>query len=312
MRASLSAGFPGFVAALMGLSCFAHAQDSWTSAVRLAHEYRVDSGITYLVANNYQATLDVYHPVVPGRPTPVLIDIHGGGWVGGGRAEDLLGLIPYMQLGFAVVSVDYRLAQVSLAPAAVEDCQCALKWVARNAGKFNFDLSRVVIEGESAGGHLALATAFLPPSAGFGNLCTDDSETPEYKVRAVINWYGITDVDELLHGPNTRGFALSWFGSLPGRDEIARQISPLTYVRPGLPSVLTIHGDADPLVPYAQAVRLHHALTGAGVDNQLLTIQAGGHGNFSDSQQIEAYAAIRAFLVKQNILPDYASGNKTP
>jgi acetyl esterase/lipase len=67
-----------------------------------------------------------------------------------------------MAMGFAVVNVEYRLGKTSLAPAAVEDCLCALHWVGRNAKKYNFDLSKVIVTGGSAGGHLALTTACPP------------------------------------------------------------------------------------------------------------------------------------------------------
>ena len=71
-----------------------------------------------------------------------------------------------------------------------------------------------------------------------------------------------------------------------------KRVSPLTYVRADQPPVLTIHGDADPTVNYQQAVRLQEALTKAGVQNQLITIPGGHHGNFSRDERIKIYAAI--------------------
>jgi dipeptidyl aminopeptidase/acylaminoacyl peptidase len=85
-------------------------------------------------------------------------------------------------------------------------------------------------------------------------------------------------------------------GSAPGREDLARRISPLTYVRPGLPPVLTIHGDADKVVPYSHAVRLHEALTKVGVRNQLLTIPGAGHGWLTVEQDLLAFETTRAFL----------------
>jgi dipeptidyl aminopeptidase/acylaminoacyl peptidase len=94
---------------------------------------------------------------------------------------------------------------------------------------------------------------------------------------------------------------VQWFGSLPDRDEIARRVSPLNYIRADQPPVLTIHGDADPTVNYQQAVRLHEALTKAGVQNQLLTIPGGHHGNFSPDERTKIYVTIREFLKKNNL-----------
>ena len=100
----------------------------------------------------------------------------------------------------------------------------------------------------------------------------------------------------MIQGPNTHGYAVSWLGSVPNREDLARRVSPLTYVRSGLPPVLTIHGDADKLVPYSHAVRLHEALTKAGVRNQLLTLPGAGHGGFTDEEELKAFEAVRAFL----------------
>src|SRR5262249_1997753 len=84
---------------------------------------------------------------------------------------------PYLQMGFAAVNVEYRLAKSSLAPAAVEDCRCALHWVFANAKKYNFDPSRVVLQGGSAGGHLVLTTGMVTPQDGFDKQCwTDDQD----------------------------------------------------------------------------------------------------------------------------------------
>jgi dipeptidyl aminopeptidase/acylaminoacyl peptidase len=89
-----------------------------------------------------------------------------------------------------------------------------------------------------------------------------------------------------------------WLGGQPNREQIATQVSPLTHVRPGLPPVLTIHGDADPTVPYTQAQRLHEALQKAGVTSQLFTVPKGGHGGFTVDENVKIYAAIRSFLTK--------------
>lgn len=279
------------------------------ASVLVAHDYDVSVNITYKVANNYESKLDVYRPREAKTPTPIVMAIHGGGWVGGAKEETLLSDLPYLNMGFAVVNVEYRLGKVSPAPAAVEDCLCALHWIGRNAKKYNFDLNKVVVTGDSAGGHLALTTSMIPFSAGFENECAyEDDENwagpwtdSRPKVAAVINWFGITDVADMLQGPNTRAYAVSWLGSLPNREDLAKRLSPLTYVRSGLPPILTIHGDADKIVPYSHAVRLHEALTKAGIRNQLFTIPGGGHGDFTGDQDVKAFEAIRTFLAGTGI-----------
>jgi len=268
-------------------------------AAHLASQYRIAPNITYLTASNFDLKLDVYASRDPGGPHPTLIYFHGGGWVGGSKEGAILQVLPYMEMGWNVVNVGYRLARISQAPAAVEDCLCALRWVYRNAKDYGIDTSRLVVTGHSAGGHLSLATAITPASAGLDRQCPGKEDL---KVAAVVNWYGITDVADLLEGPHIQNYAVTWLGSRDDRREAARRVSPLQYVRAGLPPVLTIHGDADTTVPYSHAVRLHEALERDAIPNQLLTIPGGRHGGFSRAETVRIFAAIREFLGKHKLL----------
>jgi acetyl esterase/lipase len=281
------------------------AQRTWAQeseapawAADLPNQYRIWPDITYLTANNYNSKLDLYIRNDLKAPAPTLIYIHGGGWIFGTKETSVLMLLPYMEMGWNIVNVEYRMASVSLAPAAVEDCRCALQWVIRNAKQYNIDTNKLVVTGHSAGGHLALTTGMLPASAGLDRQCYGPEDL---KVAAIVNWYGISDVNDLLEGPNLKNYAVMWLGSQTNRDEIAKRVSPLTYVRAGLPPIITIHGDADPVVPYSQSVRLHKALDKVGVTNKLVTIKGGEHGNFNRTDTVNAYAAIKEFLKKQGI-----------
>src|SRR5213593_3065071 len=260
--------------------------------------YRVTPNITYLTANNFEAKLDVYSRSDTTAPQPTLIWIHGGGWTGGNKEGATFSLLPYMEMGWNVVNVEYRLAKISLAPAAVEDCLCALRWVIRNAKQYGFDTNKLVVSGGSAGGHLALTTAMIPASEGMDRQCPG---TEPLKVAAVVDWYGITDVVDLLDAANMKTYAVQWMGSMPNRVEIAKRVSPLTYVRAGLPPVISIQGDQDPVVPYSHSVRLQEALQKAGIDHELVTIPGGKHGNFTRAENQKAYAAIKAFLARHGM-----------
>ena len=267
----------------------------------IANQYRIVPNVVYHEANNHENTLDLYLPRNASGPTPVLLMIHGGGWVAGTKEGQSLQLLPYLEMGWAVVNVSYRLVQVSRAPAAVEDCLCALQWIAQNADQYNFDLSQIVTTGNSAGGHLALTTGLVPQSAGLNNQCAQrnfsgPSATPAVPVAAIINWYGITDVEDLTRGKNTKGYAVEWMGNLINRRDIARLVSPLSHISANTPPILTIHGDADPLVPYSQATRLQTALEGVGVPNTLHTVPGGGHGGFNTDETIAIYESIYRFL----------------
>jgi dipeptidyl aminopeptidase/acylaminoacyl peptidase len=107
---------------------------------------------------------------------------------------------------------------------------------------------------------------------------------------------------DLLSGPNKQDYAVDWIGNQNDKEAIAVRVSPLTYVRKGLPPIFTVHGDNDQLVPYNQAVRLRDALTKVGVPNRLLTIPGGRHGGFKKGEMIEIHDAIMEFLKKNKIL----------
>ena len=298
MRKATSIVSIAFVSTLAPLL---HAQEPVIStfAAKTQVGYRTFPNITYVTANNYDAKLDLYQARDTSTPQPTVIYIHGGGWTGGSKEASILNLLPYFEMGWNVVNVEYRLARVSLAPAAVEDCMCALRWVIHNAKQYNVDINRVVVTGNSAGGHLALTTGMIPASAGLDRECPG---TEVLKVAAIVNWYGITDVADLLDGDNMKTYAVTWLGSMPNRVEIAKRVSPLTYVRPGLPPIISIQGDADPTVPYSHSLRLQDALEKAGVPHKLVTVPGGLHGNFKPEEYPRLYGEIRDFLSKYNLM----------
>jgi acetyl esterase/lipase len=102
----------------------------------------------------------------------------------------------------------------SFGPAAVEDTRCALRWVYRNASQWHFDTTKIVLTGHSAGGHLALITGMLPDGTGLDNRCYGEEKL---KVAAIINWYGISDVNDLIKGSNLKNYAAMWDGQSAGR-----------------------------------------------------------------------------------------------
>jgi dipeptidyl aminopeptidase/acylaminoacyl peptidase len=167
-----------------------------------------------------------------------------------------------------------------------------------NATQYKFDPSKIVLTGHSAGGHLSLVTGMLPDGTSLDNRCYADAKSGDVpmKVAAIINWYGISDVNDLIQGPNLKNYAAMWMGSMPNAAEVAKSVSPLTYVRAGLPPVITIHGDKDDVVPHTHATRLHDALSKSGNANKLVTVKDGGHGMFAQSEYVMAFDEIWKFL----------------
>jgi acetyl esterase/lipase len=300
-------------------------------ATEAATQYATSANITYRTASNQQLKMDVYYRRGVTTPQPTLVYMHGGFWVAGAKETAIIGLLPWLEMGWNVVNVEYRLGAATdpttLAPAAVDDCFCALRFVAALPANYNIDKNKIVVTGESAGGHLALSMGIIPASAGLGQECAGAAAPPPAggarggapaapaasaapvalppipKVAAVINWFGITDVPDVIDGPNRQAAAVRWFGNMANPLDVAKKVSPLTYVRTGLPPVITIHGDADRTVPYPEAVRLHEALAKVNVPNQLITIPNGGHGGFSAGERVRIYTAIREFLTKNGVMP---------
>lgn len=263
--------------------------------VGIGSAYRTTSNITYLKLGAIESKLDVYQNRTATAPSPTLIWIHGGNWVGGSKEASLLTLLPFFQMGWNVVNVDYRLLQQAPAPAAAEDCRCALRWVYEHAKAYNIDASRVVVSGNSAGGHLSLLAAMVPLSAGLDTQCPAPGDL---KVAAVINWYGFPNLLDVLTGRTANTAVNNWIGTRADRQDLALKLSPSSYVRASLPPVLTIHGNQDPTSPYEYAVAFHAQLTRAGVVNQLLTVPNGRHGGFSDAETLRIYETITAFLAR--------------
>ena len=167
LLAALVLGFPAAAAAQLSPSA------AW--AAHAANQYQVAANITYLTASNYEAKLDVYSRRGATTPQPTVIYFHGGFWAAGSKEGSLMSLLPWMEMGWNVVNVEYRLARIAPAPAAVEDCLCALRFIAAQAKTYNIDLNRIVLTGESAGGHLTLTTGMIPESSGLARECAGNT-----------------------------------------------------------------------------------------------------------------------------------------
>lgn len=281
-----------FTLALFALCCSkteANPGRELDAVIEMSRHNHVLPSIAYRTVNGRQMHLDVLRTRAEGDPMPAVIYIHGGGWNAGSKEKAFLHTTPFLARGWVVVTVEYRLAQVAPAPAAVEDCICAVKYVTENAKKYRIDTNRIIIMGHSAGGHLALMTAFAP---SLGRACP--GEMPP--IRAVVNWFGISDVKDLLEGENKQQYAIDWVGNGPNRLDKARISSPLTHVNSRVPPVISIHGELDKGVPFSHSERLHAALRRAGVDSVLRKIPGAGHGGFSSEAYRDSYHAVFAFV----------------
>jgi acetyl esterase/lipase len=245
-----------------------------------------------------ETVLDILVPAnAPAERRCGVLAIHGGGWINGTKEGAVTNLVlPWLSQGCVVANVEYRLAKAAPAPAAIEDVLKAAEYFRKNAKRWRVDPERIIATGMSAGGHLALMVGLTPKSAKFG---------PHDNVAAVVNFYGITDVEDQLGGPNEQKYAVTWVAEGEGRMELARRVSPISYVRKDVPPVLTIHGTADLTVPYEHGVRLTKALRDAGADTEMISVTDGGHG-FANEKLDQLYKQIFDFVKRRRLIREDA------
>jgi acetyl esterase len=210
--------------------------------------------------------LDAYLPDGPG-PHPAVIVVHGGGFVAGDRQSFVFPLFaPLIAAGFAIFTIDYRLAPKHRHPAQLDDVEAAIAWVKKFGPAMETDPKRLFLLGESAGGYLA---SFAAARGGQG-------------LAGVVAMYGAHD---LLSRLEQQGKIADSIKALLGVGDPSpaviatlKKASPSTYVKPGMPPLLLIHGELDEQVPYLQSVQMCERVRAAGNRCELFTVKGGVHG----------------------------------
>jgi acetyl esterase/lipase len=249
---------------------------------------KITENIKYSSIESDALVLDLFEPDAdPGgggggkAKKPGAVIIHGGGWMNGDKTKPkFVDMAKFMaELGLVAVNINYRLGGEAPAPAALEDCKCAIRWLRVHAETLGVDTHKIVAIGGSAGGHLALMTGLChDPEFERGDWLDQSS-----RVSAVIAQYPPTDVRDLLVGSRARPFTNQWLPeTMPDRLAQADKLSPIHYVDGQSVPVLIIHGDADALVPYSHSVQLIEKLKQAGRDARLLTVPGGVHGRWPE------------------------------
>lgn len=273
--------------------------DTAYKAVDYPDGFSAQLDVVYTKVGAWDGRMDLYLPPTSKGPSPVVINIHGGGWNKGVK-ESQTGFNTFFKAGFAVANIEYRLSGQATAPAAVEDARCALIYLIKNAKQLNIDVNRIVVMGGSAGGHLALMAGLLGNDHRFDNNCPG---VDNIRVAAIIDKYGITDVWDWAYGPNlTSKSATQWLGSKAKDEAFAKSVSPIYYVTKNSPPVFIVHGDADPTVPYQESVALHKKLQEVGATTRFITIPGGLHGKFSKEQNADLNKEIIGFLKSINVV----------
>jgi len=232
-------------------------------------------------------TLDVYHPRMPKPPNgyPTIIWFHGGAWLMGSKRDDLH-VDALLSHGFAIVSVQYRLSTAAEFPAQIKDAREAASWVLRKAESLHLDRNKLLLAGQSAGGHLALLTAYTEGQAmrGWGE------PLPTGTTKGVIAFYPPSDLLELVP-PSARDnpahpVALLLGDKVERRAPLAKAASPINYVEAGLPPTLLFHGTQDMIVPANQSKNLARKLVHHHVPVKLV-LSPAGHGFAMNQRRLQ-------------------------
>ncbi len=255
--------------------------------------------VTYCSIRGTDLKMDLYYPREGSQPFPVVMYIHGGGWSEGDKAEGAgtVGAAELMDRGYALASINYRMAPGFRFPSMIEDAKCAVRSLRANAVQWGIDPDRIGVMGASAGGHLAALVGTADEKAGWdsGKGYTQPYLDQSSRVGAVVDLYGPADLPVLFAG-TAQNLAQSVFGVKRAADPFLAQSSPVTYVSPDDAPFLILHGTVDNNVPLEQSQILDKALRAAGVESTLVVVDQAGHG-FPRSGQ--AYTPGYADLAEQ-------------
>jgi acetyl esterase/lipase len=234
--------------------------------------------------------LDIYLPANAKGKLPLVILIHGGGWLSNDKYAD----IGYMKQtvaemvsnGFALASIDYRFSTQAVFPAQIQDCNRAVSFLYDNADKYGLDTKRFAVMGFSAGGHLAsllglsknnnVETFFMPGSS------------KSFSIKAVVDFYGPAELILFPGADNATSPEGILIGAAPlSRPDLAKAASPVTYVDKNDPPFLIVHGEKDELVSPKQSRLLSAWLNVAGVPNEVVMVKNAPHfGAMFDADSI--------------------------
>jgi len=261
--------------------------------------YKSQIDVIYTKVNGWNGRMDLYTNQTSTNPTPIVIIIHGGGW-NEGTKESQRGFGAFFTDGFAVANVEYRLADVAKAPAAIEDIRSALEYIIRHASELNIDTKRIVLYGSSAGAHLALMGGLLENDRKFDTNCIGKENM---KVAAIISNYAPSDfTDKSISKFPTIKTLWNWVGEKANDESFMAAISPASYINKTSPPIFIVHGDTDPIVPYSQSLKLHQKLNKANVYNIFITVKGGNHGDFDKKRFSEIMMEEHKFLINAGIL----------
>jgi acetyl esterase/lipase len=257
--------------------------------------------VPYLNDNHSKHLLDIYLPANAKGPLPLVILIHGGGWLSNDKYAD----IGYMKKtvaeivskGFALAAIDYRFSTQAVFPAQIQDCNRAISFLYENAGKYGIDKKRFAVMGFSAGGHLASLVGLTKNNNVKAFFLPGTSKS--FNLKAVVDFYGPAELILFPGSNDAKSPEGLLIGAAPlARPDLAKAASPVTYVDKNDPPFLLIHGEKDDLVSPRHSQLLSAWLNLSGVRNELIIVKDAPHFGIMFDQD-EVRVKVVDFLVEQ-------------
>jgi acetyl esterase len=233
-------------------------------------------GIHYGTADGQPLTMDYYAAMGTGSH-PIAIIIHGGGYHGGDSRNGSEAYVAdfLAPAGYAVFSVNYRLAPKYPYPFMVYDVQRAVRYIRYHARNWSADPGKIALVGGSAGGYLSNMVGLL--NAPGDPHAADPVDRVSAKAQAVVSLYAQSSFAFVPLNADVHRF-LDPFIARKGEKEAIREASPITYVSKADPPFLEILGTQDEYIPMSEATNLQAALHAVGVRCDIIAIPGGKHG----------------------------------
>ena len=222
--------------------------------------------------------MDVYRPKSGGDKMPACVLVHGGGWVAGDKERFAPLAIGLAQRGYVVANIEYRLGPVAKYPAAVQDCNLAVRFIRAGAQRFGVDPNRIGAWGGSAGGHLVGMLAAAPAEARF---ITGDNRNVSAKVQTTVVMAGPMELNndksiENYRKQKEQSYGFKWIGKLyDDAPELYKEASPMTYFSKETSPILFLTGSLD---NPARDTPPMERLKELGVPTQQVVLPDGKHG----------------------------------
>jgi acetyl esterase/lipase len=236
--------------------------------------------LPYVENGSNAQRLDLYVPAE--AKGPLLVWIHGGGWVGGTKSN-APGLA-MLKEGAAVASIEYRFSNEAIFPAQIEDCKAAIRWLRAHAQEYGYRGDQLAVWGASAGGHLVALLAVTGQVKDFDVGANLDQSSA---IQCGIDLFGPADFPAydpdlptaMVQRENPDSVIAKLFGGpVSQKLELAKRASPVTWVTKDAAPLLILQGTKDPLVPADQSQRLYDKLKAAGADTKIKIYEGAGHG----------------------------------